>query len=187
MSRRLRNKILYIKNKKGCHVCISHPLDDDGYPIVWVPPNSTIRLHRLIYMKYYGPIPQGMVVRHKCDNRLCINPEHLELGTPEDNVRDMVRRLRHARGTLKGGTKLTEEDVEEILLDTKTPTRVLAKKFGVSKMTIYHIRNGVTWKDHPARRRLQDSSAPPEPSDSYTTDPSRGEGAGTTLCEGQSS
>ncbi len=52
--------------------------------------------HRLSYELAYGPIPKGLVVRHKCDNPGCVRPEHLELGTQADNVQDSVRRSRNA-------------------------------------------------------------------------------------------
>lgn len=58
---------------------------------------SDARVHRLMFERYYGPIPDGMVIRHKCDNPPCSNPDHLELGTQNDNVQDMKDRGRHWR------------------------------------------------------------------------------------------
>ena len=48
--------------------------------------------HRMAYIEFNGPIPEGEIVRHKCDNPRCINPQHLELGTKKDNRRDFMRR-----------------------------------------------------------------------------------------------
>lgn len=55
------------------------------------------RVHRVVYERHFGPIPDGMVVRHKCDNPPCSNPDHLELGTKADNTQDMMSRGRHWR------------------------------------------------------------------------------------------
>lgn len=54
--------------------------------------------HRLAYMDCVGPIPDGLVVRHKCDNPPCCNPNHLELGTQKDNMDDATKRGRMDRG-----------------------------------------------------------------------------------------
>lgn len=55
------------------------------------------RVHRLMHERFVGPIPDGMVIRHKCDNPPCSNPDHLELGTKADNTQDMMERGRHWR------------------------------------------------------------------------------------------
>lgn len=68
-------------------------LGQDGYGKL-TRNRQTVRAHRLAYETWVGPIPEGHVVRHKCDNPPCINPDHLETGTPADNTRDMYDRGR---------------------------------------------------------------------------------------------
>lgn len=71
------------------------------------------RVHRLMFERYSGPIPAGLVVRHKCDNPPCSNPDHLELGTQNDNVQDMIDRgrcWRHGATECQNGHDLTSPD-----------------------------------------------------------------------------
>lgn len=112
--------------------------------------NNGIRIlaHRHIYEECFGFIPKGLVVRHKCDNKLCINPEHLELGTLADNIQDKVKRNRCAKGEKIPTAKLTKEQVKEIcVLRGRGMTLVkLSEKFKVSPAQISSIVRGLSWK-----------------------------------------
>lgn len=131
-------------NENGCFICTSHKFDKNGYPNIGKY-GKTTRVHRFVYEECFGFIPKGMVVRHKCDNPNCINPEHLELGTQADNMRDMSERNRVSR---KGSPKLTQEQVEEIrnkYIPYKTRQEDLAKEYGVSRYTISDIIRKKRW------------------------------------------
>ena len=133
--------------------CIPSPIgktDRAGYKRVYVGTANGKRIlkmaHRLAWEKKHGPIPDGIKVRHRCDNPPCINLDHLELGTQADNVRDMDERgrrraLRGERGT---NHKLTEEQAREILCGTDTAS-VLAARYGVTQSTIRAVRSGQNW------------------------------------------
>lgn len=78
-----------------------------------------VRAHRFAYEQAHGPIGQGLHCCHHCDNRLCVNPAHLFLGTNQDNINDRVRKGRsHRNPTYKGEghpkARLTVDDVVEI-------------------------------------------------------------------------
>jgi hypothetical protein len=105
-----------------------------------------------MYMQHIGPIPKGMVIRHKCDNPKCINPAHLELGTPYDNSADMVARDRSTVGKpWRGKRKIPLEIIREIKKALRDPVRksyaTIGKKFGVSKNAVMSISKGWTWSD----------------------------------------
>jgi len=95
-----RKKIKYKKvfcsysNLGDCWECISYYYKKDwSYPRIM----RNYRLYQMshyIYKKYFGSIPKGMCVLHKCDNKKCINPEHLFLGTQKDNMMDMIQKGR---------------------------------------------------------------------------------------------
>ena len=94
--------------------------------------------HRLAWQYYVGPIPDGLLVRHTCDNPPCCNPAHLLLGTQADNALDMVKRRRHGR------EKLTPDDVRAIRAapDGYGAIKALATEHGVHPQTITEIRHG---------------------------------------------
>jgi len=113
--------------------------------------NKTIKAHRYSYEIHYGPIPDKMVVCHKCiNNRRCVNPKHLKVGTARDNVNDTIKqgRLSPAFGDDSGNSKLTSSQVREIkkMLDDGIEQKYIAHKFSVSHVTISNIRSGRTWR-----------------------------------------
>ena len=138
-------EITYIV-KDDCWECDSHATDLNGYPKCSVNKKRE-GIHRHYYRKYNGEIPEGYVVRHTCDNRLCINPKHLILGTHADNVADRVSRRRSACGENNGRAKLTYEEVKLIREDYSTSRSTLAKKFKVDPKVIRNIQQGKTWKN----------------------------------------
>lgn len=112
---------------------------------------KTIAAHRLSYETFVGPIPDGMEVCHKCDNPCCVNPEHLFVGTRQDNIDDREAKGRNhpPQGSNNGRAKLTESDVLSARferLKKKTSYQKLAEKYGVSKRAMQNAINGKTWK-----------------------------------------
>ncbi len=107
------------------------------------------RAHRLAYIEYVGPIPNGMVVCHKCDNPSCINPDHLFIGTQADNLRDAINKNRmkapNPKGEKHGLSKLTDEHVIAIRNDNRTQ-RAIAADYGVHQTTIKNIKLKRTWR-----------------------------------------
>jgi hypothetical protein len=105
--------------------------------------------HRLAYEAWVGSIPNGLVVRHRCDNRPCVNPQHLELGTVADNNRDRAERGRSSRGSKSPNAKLTEDEVTEMraLYTTGGWTyRTLGARYGVSDVMVGNIVRQESWR-----------------------------------------
>ncbi|APD19630.1 endonuclease [Pectobacterium phage PP74] len=111
-----------------------------GYGLISIGHQKQAYAHRVSYREFHGEIPEGLVVRHKCDNPCCCNPEHLEVGTHKDNMQDCKKRGRMVMppvhiGEANHKTKLTESDVEFILKSDKT-LKELAEMFGVTPQAI---------------------------------------------------
>jgi hypothetical protein len=118
--------------------------------------SRVVRAHRMAWELTRGPIPRGLCVLHKCDVRLCVNPDHLFLGTKGDNVADMRAkgRANDTDGRYKGSehhnAKLTEDDVRKIRrryaeFSGYGACQALARDFGVSRRAIYQIVRGLVW------------------------------------------
>lgn len=109
-------------------------------------------VHRIVWQLSFGVIPDGMFVCHHCDNRACVKPSHLFLGTPKDNTQDMVRKGRFGNA----GSNLTRSDILEIRKlnipgtgpANRGNTAILAKKFGISTNQIRVIVRRDQWKQY---------------------------------------
>jgi hypothetical protein len=120
-----------------------------GYGTLCGPDGRNVATHRYSYEIHKGAIPDGMYVRHTCDNPRCVNPDHLLIGTPSDNVRDMWERARARPRGVKGEkhlkAKLTEADVRAIRADSTKNNHEWARELGVSPNSIRAIRIGKNW------------------------------------------
>lgn len=119
---------------------------EKGYGRVWY--NGKLWLaHRLAYLKTFGMFDLTLCVLHKCDNPSCVNPDHLFLGTNNDNVQDRTRKNRSAHhwGELSGMKKLTLEQVTQIRSLSGT-CRGIGKQFGISKAQVSKIKNNICWR-----------------------------------------
>lgn len=122
------------------------PLNGDGYGYVW---DGCLqqRAHRYSYGYHCEPVPEGLNVLHGCDNRACVNPAHLRLGTQKDNVRDALERGRLPRGEGSNPRKFSERDAVAAfgmkLLGFKH--REIADAYGCSRAAVTHCLTGKTW------------------------------------------
>lgn len=116
--------------------------------------NAKVRAHRLSYELLVGPIPGGLCVCHHCDNRACVNPKHLFVGTRDDNNKDAAKKGRmkgppNLKGENHPMSKLTWDEVKSIRtlywMGVKDK-RELADTYGVHHKTIVRIAEGKSWK-----------------------------------------
>ncbi|CAH1205787.1 hypothetical protein PAECIP111893_02418 [Paenibacillus plantiphilus] len=143
-----RKKFLDFKvSKNGCFIANSHRPNKHGYIHFWHN-GRDVRAHRLVYEECFGEIPEGLVVRHKCDVRNCINPEHLELGTIKENSMDMVIRGRSTYGERNGKSKIDERTATIIKakLNSGLTAKSVAMEFNLKPSTVEKIKSGQSWK-----------------------------------------
>ncbi len=107
-----------------------------------------ITAHCLSYRLFKGEIPKGKLVRHTCDIRHCVNPEHLIIGTYKNNMEDCVERGRIANGEAQGLSVMTEEKVRELRVRVAAGEKqmYLAPEYGICQATVSQIIRRVTWR-----------------------------------------
>lgn len=112
-----------------------------GYGIFLLPGEKPVRAHRYSYEFYVGPIPEGKVIMHICDNPPCVNPAHLRVGTKAENNADTARKRRHNYGLNHWNGRLSDADVAAIRASDE-PRKALAKRYGVDYSHIWRIQAG---------------------------------------------
>lgn len=126
-----------------------------GYGQFW-DKSRRIDAHRYSYKANVGEIPAGMVVMHTCDEKICVRPSHLKVGTQRENLADMYKKNRNRApetyakqsGENAWNASFAQEEAESIRLEyetTNTTSRKLAAKYGVAKTTILNILRRETY------------------------------------------
>lgn len=140
----------YVNKSDGCWEWVGNK-HQQGYGLMGDSNRGkTLKSHRISWEIHNGPIPEKMCVLHKCDNTSCVNPNHLFLGTQQDNITDMVSKGRQRTGRMMGSTnpisKLTEAQVLEIraLVGTMTQ-KAISSLYSVGEMTISRVVNRKLW------------------------------------------
>ena len=129
-------KDLVVKvSSNGCWEVVSHVLDNHGYGQY-----KGKRTHVLMYEKYNGDIPKGMVIRHKCDNPSCCNPLHLEIGTQKENNHDIMIRSRYC-------DKCINYELAKEIAECEGTIIEISRKYNITYNVVWKIKNGVSWKN----------------------------------------
>ena len=132
----------------NCFNITSHKIYNPKKAVCTIKHGKKMTIARYIYEECFGDIPEGMVIRHKCDNTNCINPEHMELGTQLDNIKDTVVRGRTTRGERNPACKITTEIAKEIRgLQGELSISKVAEKYNISVRQVWRIWTGENWKE----------------------------------------
>jgi len=138
----------YVVRKEGCWDWTGY-IDEKGYTLLSCSYKlGTTKGHRASWMIHRGLIPKGKLIRHICNNPICTNPEHLAIGTHQDNTDDKIKTGRQVRGSKHGSAKLNEDQVKEIKnhVHNGISGPKIAKNYNVSCQVIYDIKNKKAWR-----------------------------------------
>lgn len=116
--------------------------------VVYKPGKKTnFSAHRISFILYKGNIPEGLDVLHECDNKKCVNPEHLKVGDDKQNVLDVENHGNKLVGEAIYSSKLSEKDVDTIFLMRKKGAlqREIAETFNINQSEVSKILSGKRW------------------------------------------
>jgi len=133
----------YVRKTEHCWIWRGKPANN-GYGRMSIDDVGELA-HRLSWIIHYGSIPDRLCVLHECDNRLCVNPRHLFLGTRQENAADRGQKGRQPQGSKIGTSKLSTEEVKKIraAYAADETQQVIAERFGVTRSNVGYI---VTFK-----------------------------------------
>ncbi len=140
------HQVIYRINKNNCWIVTSHLPDTEGYAKIRTK-DGRMKLHRYVYMKHHSlhNLSSDIIIRHECDTRLCINPDHLLSGSIQDNIDDRNNRNRTAKGSRCGSSKLTENQVLKIKNDKIHSNKELSILHNIGLRQIYYIKKNQQW------------------------------------------
>lgn len=147
----------YVKKSVYCWNWIGASRGKSGYGCIKFN-NKNVDAHRVSWILAHGDIPKGLLVCHRCDNRICVNPEHLFLGTYKDNTRDAFKKGRQStkkaveaivsRKLKPSCSKINYELAEKIRSDylNKKMTMIeLSSKYGIHRVSVWRCIKKITW------------------------------------------
>lgn len=143
---RKNREITYDINDNGCWINTSHSKNDQGYGRYYIK-GKHYALHRIMYERHIGKIPEGLCLLHSCDTPSCINPSHLRPGTHKENSQDMVNKGRSKIGTSNYHAKLSKEDVLSIRKERKCNYEKLGAKYGIGRQSAWNVLHYKTYKN----------------------------------------
>jgi hypothetical protein len=138
-------QVTYNIDGNGCWICTSHKTNN-GYPQGKYDKGRRL-IAKVMWQEKNGDWPKDKICIHSCDNRLCINPDHISPGTKKINSEDMASKDRSCWGWRSGARKLTPEQAQEIfkLKNTGISQRKVGALYNISGSVVWSIWNGATW------------------------------------------
>lgn len=129
----------------GCWLWMGGAHRKTGYGAFNICKGKQASAHRISWEIHHGPIPEGLCVLHRCDTPPCVNPQHLFLGTDQDNSDDCAKKQRHRHGSHHKNSKITDDIAINIRQDPRSLKKISAS-LGVSARLVFNIKHNMAWK-----------------------------------------
>lgn len=129
----------------GCWLWFSNVNPSTGYGRFYIDEEQKVLAHQFSFAHYKGRLPHGLIIRHTCDIKCCVNPEHLIPGTHKQNTQDAIERGQHSMGIRSPHAKLSEAEVL-IVFSAQESISEIARRFSISRMQVQRIKEKKTWR-----------------------------------------